>query len=128
MQFKKVASFYSIFIGIAMIGMWIFFYASGNIPELDTEPIRISMHILAEVITAVILILGGIGILVNKKWGKDIYLVSMGMLIYTLVQSPGYFMETGDYGFVIIFGVLMVLSITLTLKMLQFKNDYGLYS
>lgn len=123
MEFKKVASGYSIFIGISMVGMWILFYTSGNIPELDTEPIRISMHIIAEILTAVMLIIGGLGVLYNKKWGKDIYLISIGMLIYTLIQSPGYFIETGDYGFVIMFAVMLVLAIVFTLKLLFPKND-----
>lgn len=121
MQFKKVASGYSFLIGISMIGMWIFFYASGSIPELATEPIRISMHILAEVITAVMLIIGGVGFFFNKKWGKDIYLISMGMLIYTLIQSPGYFMETKDYGMVVMFGIMIVLALIMTLKTIKEK-------
>lgn len=123
MKFNKWASRYSIFIGISILGMWLFFYISGNIPELETEPIRIAMHILAEVITAIILIIGGIGILYNKPWSRGIYFVSMGMLIYTLVQSPGYFMQTGDYIFVIMFGVMMMLAVLFTLKMLFPKKD-----
>jgi len=69
---KKVASVFSIFIGIAMIGLWTLLYFTGNIPELTTDPMRIRMHILAETITAVMLILGGIGILTGMKWAKEI--------------------------------------------------------
>jgi len=102
---------------IGIIGMWIVFYAAGNIPELVTEPVRISMHILAEVIT-IMLIIGGIFILTGIKWGKEIYFLSMGMLIYTLIQSPGYFIETKDYGLVIMFGVMLVVAILMVVKML----------
>ncbi len=118
MKANKVASVFSIFIGIGIIGMWIVFYTTGNIPELVTEPVRISMHILAEVITAIMLIIGGIVILTGVKWGKEIYFLSMGMLIYTLIQSPGYFIETKDYGLVIMFGVMMVVAILMVIKML----------
>ena len=119
---KKIASVFSIFIGIAMIGMWIMFYATGNIPELATEPMRISMHILAEVITAIMLIIAGVGIFAGIKWAREVYFLSMGMLIYTLIQSPGYFMETEDYGFVIMFGIMLALAILMIIKMVPLKK------
>lgn len=123
MKINNVASVYSIIIGIAMIGMWIMFYATGNIPELDTEPVRISMHILAEVITAIILIIAGVGLLAGIKWAREIYFLSMGMLIYTLIQSPGYFMEMKEYGFVVMFGIMLAISILMIIKMVPPKTN-----
>ncbi len=122
LKFNKVAAFFSIIIGVAMMGLWLLLYITSNIPELTAEPIRISMHILAEVVTAVMLILGGIGILTGMKWAKEIYLLSMGMLIYTLIQSPGYYMESEDYGFVIMFVIMLALAILMIIRMVPPKK------
>lgn len=112
---KKISAFYSILMGICMIGMWIMFYISDSIPEIQTKPIELGMHILAEIITAVLLIIGGFSVLINKRWGNPIYLLSMGMLFYTLIMSPGYFVQQGDIGFAIMFAVFILLAIMFTI-------------
>ncbi|MFW6196790.1 MAG: hypothetical protein ACOC5D_05585 [Thermoplasmatota archaeon] len=94
-----------------MIGMWIMFYINGQIPELNSEPVRIGMHLTAEFTTAVMLILSGIALL--KNWSKAIYIFqfSMGMLIYTLIQSPGYFTQQGEISFVGMFAIFILLAL-----------------
>ena len=52
-----------------MIGMWTVFYVTGGIPEINTEPAKIIMHLIAEFVTAIALILGGCGLISNRKWG-----------------------------------------------------------
>jgi len=73
MKIKKAASIYSIFMGISMIGMWIVFYVTDGIPEIHTKPIELGMHIAAEIITAILLIIGGLSVFLNKEWGLNIY-------------------------------------------------------
>ena len=84
MKIKTMAAIYSILIGVSIIGMWTILYITGSIPEFDTEPMRIGMHLVAEIATGIILILGAYGLLNNKRWGYNVDLISMGMLIYTL--------------------------------------------
>ena len=60
MKIKAMAAIYSILIGISIIGVWTILYINGSIPEFDTEPIRIGMHLIAEIATGIILILGGL--------------------------------------------------------------------
>lgn len=124
MNIKKYASIYSIFIGISMIGMWIMFYLNGQIPELNSEPIRIGMHLTAEFTTALLLIIGGIGLL--KNWSKAIYIFqfSMGMLIYTLIQSPGYYAQRGDIIFVAMFAVFIILAIIFIIYSIKNPKDF----
>lgn len=123
MKIKKYAAIYSIFMGISMIGMWIMFYVTNQIPELEFKPIETSMHITAEIVTAVLLIIGGVS-LFNKKWGYEIYLLSMGMLLYTLIMSPGYFMEKGEAGFIIMFGVFIIIAIYFIIMSLVKKDEF----
>ncbi|HTX44392.1 MAG TPA: hypothetical protein VMC61_06640, partial [Methanocella sp.] len=96
MGIGKIAAIYSIIIGIAMLGMWTVFVATGQVPELSTEPLRVSMHIIGEVATALVLLIGGYGVWAGKKWGLQAYMLSMGMLLYTLIVSPGYYAQGGN--------------------------------
>jgi len=45
-------------------------FLSNQIPEIQTEPIRITMHILAEITTGVLLISSGVYILTKKKFSS----------------------------------------------------------
>lgn len=94
-----------------MIAQWIRSYLSREIPELKTEPIRILFHIAAELATAAALIAGGAGLLANWDWGTQIYLVAIGMLLYTAIASPGYFAQRRQWVWVGIFAVLIALAL-----------------
>jgi hypothetical protein len=105
------ASVVAIVIGIGMVGQWSFFLATGRVPELKTEPMRIGFHLAGEFLTALALIAGGVGLLSAAPWGHPIYLVSIGMLLYTIVVSPGYFAQRGEWPLVGMFAVLLVLAL-----------------
>lgn len=122
MRLQKAGAIYSIIVGILMIGMWTAFYVTDSIPEMRTEPIRIILHITAEMTTAVTLIIGGIGLSMNRKWGFPIYLLSTGMLLYTLLVSPGYYAQRGEVAFVGMFAVLIALAV-IFLALSFYRND-----
>lgn len=102
---------FAIVVGAGMIGQWTVSYVSKQIPELEHEPIRIWFHIAAEMATAVCLIVGGIGVLILQDWGRNIFLVSMGMLFYTAIVSPGYFAQKNQWIWLGIFSLLIVLGV-----------------
>jgi len=106
MQF---AAIFSIIVGTGMIGQWAMSYVSKQIPELETEPIRIGFHIAAEMATAVLLITAGIGLLSQANWARNIFLISMGMLFYTAVVSPGYFAQKGQWAWLGMFSAIIIL-------------------
>ncbi|MCF8299013.1 MAG: hypothetical protein K9J13_15805 [Saprospiraceae bacterium] len=107
---------FSLIVGVAILGIWCMLFFSGKIPEFRTEPIRILMHIAAEIITALSLIISGILILNKSKFSDKIFLFSIGMLTYTLIVSPGYYLNKGEFAMVYMFGVLFCLTIFLLLK------------
>jgi uncharacterized membrane protein (DUF2068 family) len=115
----KSAGIFSIVVGISMILMWLVFYFTGSIPELATEPARITMHLAAEFATAIVLIIAGWGLLKAKRWGAQIYLLATGALLYTMIQSPGYFLQTGEPGFVVMFAVLIILAVLFLTKIVR---------
>jgi len=98
---------FAVFVGVGMLGQRTLLYVSKQIPELETEPIRILFHIAAEAITALVLIGSGIGLLLASPWGTNLFLVGAGMLFYTAITSPGYFAQQGQWGWLVMFTVLI---------------------
>ena len=62
-------------------------------------------------VTALTLILGGIGLLYTRPWASTLYPLSVGMFLYTAIAGPGYFAQRGKWIWVLIFGVLILLAI-----------------
>ena len=105
------SALFAIIVGVGMIGQWIISYASKQIPELKTEPIRIWFHIAGEMVTALTLLISGFGLLAQIPWAPPLYLISVGMLFYTAIVSPGYFAQSGQWILVLIFGIIITLGV-----------------
>ncbi len=93
-----------------MVAQWAVFLISGSVPELRTEPVRIGFHLAAELLTALVLMVSGAGMLAAKRWARPLLLIGLGMLVYTSIVSPGYFAQRGEMGFVLMFAVVLALT------------------
>ena len=113
MKLRKTAAVYSILVGLAMIVTWIVLLNTNQVPELETAPLTITMHIAAEFITAIVLLIGGIGLLLNRTWSFNMFLLSMGMLIYAVVNASGAYAQQGNMAMVAVFIFVLVLSVIL---------------
>lgn len=111
MSIKKIAAIYTIIIGIAMIGIWTTFLITDQVPEVTTAPVKITYHLIAEFLTAILLLIGGFGLYTNRGWGFHLYLISMGMLLYTVIVSAGYYGNFGDMMMVGMFTVFQILTV-----------------
>jgi hypothetical protein len=107
----KLAGIYSIVVGVLMFAQWCFFLLTGQVPELQIEPWRIALHLTAEFTTAAGLVVAGIGILRRAAWARVVYLIFAGMLVYSVIASPGYFAQQGQWALVAMFAVLLILSV-----------------
>jgi hypothetical protein len=110
-QTSRFPAIYGIFVGVLMLAQWAFFLANGQVPELQTEPWRIAAHLLAEFVTALGLMVASIALLMRAPWAPPAYLVFAGMLIYSVIASPGYFAQQGQWALVAMFAVLLVLAV-----------------
>jgi len=113
----KFAGWYSIIVGLLMLVQWGFFLAAGQVPELRTEPLRIAFHLAGEFATALALLAAGVGIIRRLAWGRAAAFVALGMLIYTVIVSPGYFAQQGGWALVLMFAVLLVLALVSVWKL-----------
>ena len=118
----KFAAWYGIIVGFIMIAQWIFFLTTGSVPELQTEPWRIALHLAAECTTALMLIVSGIAALKSAAWGRKVLLVGLGMVIYSEIVSPGYFAQLGQWALVAMFAVLLFGAVSGVMKLLQEKS------
>ncbi|MBN2822260.1 MAG: hypothetical protein JXR33_03595 [Coriobacteriia bacterium] len=102
---------YAVIVGALMLAQWGFSIAAGQVPELQSEPLRIAFHLVAEGTTAVLLLVAGVALLRERTWARDLALVAFGALIYTTIVSPGYFAQLGQWPFVAMFAALLALAV-----------------
>ncbi|MFO7537182.1 MAG: hypothetical protein R6X32_03890 [Chloroflexota bacterium] len=109
-QFRVVASF-CLFVGSMMVIQWLFFLLSGSVPELVSAPLAIAFHLAAEGSTAVLLIVAGIALWRQWPWALPATLLALGMLIYAMVNSAGYFAQQAEWVMVAMFGLLLLVTL-----------------
>jgi len=112
-RLRRITASYGVIVGVMMIAQWTGFIIMGRVEELESEPTRIAFHLAAELGTAIALIIGSIGLAKRLGWGYPAFLVSQGMLAYTIIISPGYFAQDGELLFVGMFAVLWVMTIAI---------------
>lgn len=105
------AAVFALVVGIGMLIQWGLSFASKQIPELHSEPIRIVFHLAGEATTAILLIISGMGLLRSALWAPTIFYIAAGMLMYTAIVSPGYFAQQGNWKWLIFFGAILVLAV-----------------
>jgi len=120
----KYPAILSIVFGAMMLLMWSFLIISGQVPDLERDIISLSMHWTAEFITAVTLIIGGAGLLKKSGWSVIVYPLSMGLLFYTLIASPGWYAQRGEWSMVIMFAVILVASLVAFVVFMKNRRSY----
>ncbi|MEE4194114.1 MAG: hypothetical protein V2J07_02840 [Anaerolineae bacterium] len=124
-RLQKFPIIFGVVCGIGMFAQWTLFIVTGQVPELQTEPYRIAFHLAAEGFTALGLIISSIILLKQPHTGKILYAIACGMLLYSVIVSPGYFAQLGQWEFVAMFAVLFILAI-LSLFELFYTTDRNL--
>ncbi len=104
----KFTGYFAVAAGFLMIGIWGFSLTTGKVPEIQTALLSIGFHLAAEILTALALLLSGLAILKKLAWGRTLFLVAGGMLLYTVIVSPGYFAQRGQWPLVGLFGILFL--------------------
>jgi hypothetical protein len=111
------AAICAITIGSGMIIFWALSLRQGQVagPEAGAAIGRgrreMAFHWAAETGTSLTLIAGGAGLLLAATWGLTVFLVASGMLVYTAVNSAGYFAEKGEPKMVTMFALILALAL-----------------
>jgi hypothetical protein len=111
LKMQKGGGVYALVVGITMIVWWSSALLGGQMPEMETAPLTALMHVSAELLTGVLLIVGAYGLLRKRRWGQTVHLVSLGMLLYAVVQASGYYAQQGNVALVGLFATFAILSL-----------------
>ena len=127
MRLRKTMAIYALIVGLAMIGVWIVLLVTGQDlrlqNELRTIPFEIGMAITSDMLTAIMLMVAGFGLIKNHNWAIKVFLLSMGFLFYSVVNAVGLYGQRGDLAFIIMFGAILMLAVTFTAFALQRRAE-----
>jgi hypothetical protein len=110
-----ISGIYAIIIGIGIIGLWIMLYRTNQIPELKTEPFAIRFHLIAEMTMGSLCLISGILLLLGVPWSPYLYMIAMGLVIYAVINSAGYYGQNKQWSFVVMFGIILIVSASLVI-------------
>ena len=103
---ELVASIYIIIIGIALLCMWLLLLIKREVPELNTKPTQIFFHLVAEFLTSIMLIIGGIGLIMNQFWGVAVF--------FSTINAAGFYGQLKDWPMFITLLVFTFISLLIT--------------
>lgn len=107
---QSIVAGYAIVVGLLIFAMWAVSLARNQVPELATKPWEIRTHITAEWIMAVTMLGGGVTSLAGIVGGRPILLLGLGMTLYSIVNSAGYYLQRRQMPLVLMFGVLLIVT------------------
>lgn len=110
-----ISGIYAIVVGIGVIGLWTIFILTKQVPELKSEPVAIKFHIAAEIIMGILSLISGIFLLVGFSWAPNFFILAMGLIIYAVINSSGYYGQRKQWLFVILFGVILIATVCLVI-------------
>ena len=103
-----VVAVYCVTVGASMAVWWAVELRNGVLHRGDRSRPEITLHVVAELVTAVVLVAGGVVILTDGA--PSLAFVGLGLLLYAVIQSPGYFLERGERAMVWMFAALVVVT------------------
>ncbi len=110
----------SLAIGVLMVAQWSVSLVTGAVPEVHSEPVRLAFHLAAEAATAAALMAAGIALLRGRRGAWKLGLVANGMLVYTVIISPGYFAQKGQWPLVGLFALLLLVALASIVRLVRF--------
>ena len=116
MNNQRIVAGYSIAVGLMIIGLWVMLISTGQVPYLDTPQMEIKLHIVTEIITALMLIIGGVSILKGWSLKRKFPYIALGMLLYSILNSSGYYIDLGETGMAAMFAVLLFCTVAALLS------------
>jgi hypothetical protein len=100
---------YAVLVGVLMVGWWTVEVRAGVLDRPDRTRAELGLHLTAELVTAALLVAGGAVLLSTGE--PYVFVAGLGMLLYTAIQSPGYFLARGEREPVVMFAILVTATV-----------------
>lgn len=107
---RKIIGFYSVFLGVSVIAIWILIYLTEDISE---GPLEMAFHLSAEGLMAFTCIAGGLMVISGRKRADLVILLGHAMIVYSVINAAGYYVQRGESVAPVLFMVLMVVSMAI---------------
>ncbi len=104
----RIVAGFLLVVGVGIAGLWGVLLAAGQVPEVAEGRVDIWFHIVAELLTAALLIAAGVALLRRSARARLLAAVSLGALVYTAINSPGYYAQSGDVAMVGMFAAVLL--------------------
>ena len=109
---KTAVAWYCIVVGVLMAAWWTNDLRLGAWNRCDRTHGELALHLAAEFVTAGLLIASGSAWLAVGSAADAWVAAGLGMLLSTVIASPGYFLARREFPAVGMFGVLAALTVT----------------
>lgn len=111
---------FEIGVGVAIAALWTVLLATGQVPELAQGRRDIRFHLAAEYLTAALLVGAGVAVLATAGATATLLAaVAAGALLYTTINSAGYYADLGQWAVVAMFTVLTVATASTTVLLVR---------
>lgn len=112
-------AWFQLVIGVSILAFWTVFMSTGRVPEIEAGERAIWFHVAAELTTALLLVAAGLRS--TRQPARFLSALALGALLYTSINSPGYYVDLGEWPMVVMFGVLF--AITAVAIVMLFRAD-----
>jgi hypothetical protein len=111
----RAVGWFQVVVGTSMLLLWSVLLATGQVTEVQEGHTDIWFHIGAEVVAATLLLAGGTALLLGRgapsPAARLLAGLACGALLYTAINSAGYYAESGDWAMVVMFAVVATATI-----------------
>jgi len=111
------ATIFSAGTGVVILLLWMWRAASGSLGlALQTEPFGTVAFLVAEMATAIALLVAAYGLMTGASWVRRFYLVATGMLLFAGVMGLGRYADAGQAGIVFLYLFLGAVALFFALR------------
>lgn len=114
---KKIIGYYSLLLGISVIGLWVMILLTS---EIEEGPKEMSLHLVSEFAMAIVCLIGGWRFMKNTQ-AFTILLVGHSMVLYSTLNAAGYYWQRDDIIMTLMLSVFFLASLFVVLYMVKGK-------
>lgn len=102
----------SLGLGAGILGLWTMLLVTKQVPEIRRRDRAVYFHISAETATGIALVAAGGSAIFEggARWTLGLLAAALGAVLYSTINSPGYYAQQRKWGAVAMFGGLALIA------------------